>query len=570
MATANDEYIGFLPAKELSDYEGTLGKIKKDIEQLDKLNKKGSGLFSSKDLKGYERSMGMLSRHVGKMRQGYQQAAREAARYRKEMEAIQKAGGTITGAQKIKMTILNNSARQWQQGLMGGQTSQGMAQRAHEKTERQRERRQRVGHALTAGGSAIASWVISSVQKGLTTLNENQLARGDTYALDPGSRKGFGGVERHGMKRGYTPAEAQARYQEALRANGAARSADVRSNIDIERGYGVGAGSLTGMQRTGRHAGGQQFATDLNRSMLQGFKTGGYSRPLMDEFVKSATGYVESITGSSEKVDAGQAMGLIGLLSKRLGGVYKDSPQRTTQLLGGLHGTITQPGGGEAGQAMMLRAMGFGSGKSYVQALEQMEKGATPENIKSMLGRLNKEYDGQDMETKMLTLNKWSGGKVKLHQARRLLGINTDDLNEGTIAKAMHGSGGMAADKDAQSAAGYTGIKQMLVGMNQQLADLTSKAMPEVRLAFDLQKKAIGLAASAVGAINTPAKTAATAITKLANAAESAAARLDKAAGGTASAVGGAVVKSYSKDAEYEHKNTTPSSNFGRYGRSKQ
>ena len=76
MATANDEYIGFLPAKELSDYEGTLGKIKKDIEQLDKLNKKGSGLFSSKDLKGYERSMGMLSRHVGKMRQGYQQGER--------------------------------------------------------------------------------------------------------------------------------------------------------------------------------------------------------------------------------------------------------------------------------------------------------------------------------------------------------------------------------------------------------------------------------------------------------------------------------------------------------------
>lgn len=148
--------------------------------------------------------------------------------------------------------------------------------------------------------------------------------------------------------------------------------------------------------------------------------------------------------------------------------------------------------------------MGFGRGASYVQALEQAEKGISdPTNIKRMLGQVKREYSGT--ENQMLALHRLSGGKLKLHQTRSLLGMDAGALSSENI-QAIMANQQANIGQDARNSRRGMGLHRMQIAKSQKRAQVAASALPAINAMFEAQMAGMNTAIAGFNALPKPIK----------------------------------------------------------------
>jgi len=499
--------VGFTIGADASELSNTMRGVARDVERLERISSRGK-LFDSEVIEDYDRGLQQVERRIQRLQREYRRAADEAHRFQEELDDIQKMGGSVSSRERERMSALKAQQRMAGHGLAGAQMDlegargrRGDVEKALERGQsEQRGRRYKVAGLAIAG--SMTAMAMGQIRAGLQALIDDQLGRMGTERAT-GSSRGFSALERRGYAMGMTPREAHQIALQTSRATGRGGTGGAISNINMMRGYSMDAGSLTGFQQAARMGGDTATAQVLNRSILRAIKLGGIPRVLGEELTQTATSFMGQVTGARENVSASGMTGLIAMMGRRLGGVYRRAPGRTSQLLGGLHGTLTGGGGGEAGQSFLLRAAGFGRGKSYVQALEQLEKGVTdPQNIANMLKQTHLERQKMGIEAKMLHLHRLSGGSIKLHQARRLLTMrNPSDLAH--VERAMTGlwtsDRGGAAQGEADKTKSRTHFRVQSLRRRSAQVDLALKTQKLVTVFQDLQIAALKLAARFAG-----------------------------------------------------------------------
>lgn len=495
------ERVGIVLGADGSQFRREFASASREIEKLDRvLNRgtRGTGVLSKKDAREYDTQLTRVRQNVNRLAKEYSFTTQELRKLEAEQQKLLSTGNKLTLQQKEQLQTLQAASRAQQHALTSAQqqSSALQGQRAGMRVQGWLGAASpQIQGYLNAGLARAGSWAYSHVQAGKATLMQNQLAREATERMggynpkDRAWRQGRGSIEGWGRHLGYTTAETHGLYQGAMQASGKVSPLEAMTQMSAIRGFHLDPGTFQGYMSATRHAGGLTGGANPTMSLLQGRQYGGFARALGNEFATAVSGILSTAGSARERTNASTIPGLIGFLGRGLGGAFQQSPQRTAELLGGLHGTITSPGGGDAGQSFMLRAMGFGQGTSYIQALEQMERGVSdPENIKRMLTQTKAEYQGED--TQALMLNKLSGGQIKIWQARRLVGLSTEGLTDKGIAGAMAGEKVDLAGEVAKSRQ-RTGLTRREIALKEKEAGATAAADPAYQKIHELQIKGL-------------------------------------------------------------------------------
>lgn len=128
----------------------------------------------------------------------------------------------------------------------------------------------------------------------------------------------------------------------------------------------------------------------------------------------------------------------------------------------------------------MLRAMGMGQDTDYIGALMRGEQGGTGQNLARMTRQIKSEYGGMSRRQQALALNRLSGGRVKIFEAFRTLGMTDEQLDAlGTSEQSAGGKADVAGEGRHMS--GRLGAQKRQIqresllanwaGANQKIAD---------------------------------------------------------------------------------------------------
>lgn len=511
------ERIGLELAANVTPLERGLKQARKGVMALHKANqdmtKQGFfSMFSGRAGREFDRGMGRMHRHLDKMRAEHNRAARAAKASAKEHQKLvdladkaHKEGRKLSPSEKAGLSASARkaaNARTYQQqtarGVIGMEEQMEAAQEQHQQQRQKRKKIMRRKVALTTWGLAKKAfgWVKSQSDQGLTTAIENmmgsmQSARMMGGDLEKGWNKARRGAVRYGNSLAYTNAETYKLAQATAQATGYTSMKHVKSNMAMARGYSLDPSQLMSYQSAYRQSGGRMDGgtAAINKALVRSMKLGGFARPLLGELVQSLTSLTGTTQDSQERIGRGNLPGLMGYMGQRMGGAYRQSPARTARLLGGLHSTIAQTSGSDAAQAFRLRSVGFGSGKSYVQSLMQLEKGVTdPSNVRNLVNQARSEFGGG--EQGWLALHRLSGGRIKLHQAKRLMGANLADMDSAGISSLMGQQKTNIAGEADKSRSG-TGFVRRQISLQNQRAALRVKMDGLYQLQFKLQMMAM-------------------------------------------------------------------------------
>lgn len=521
----NYKRIGLEIAANITPLERGLKSLRKGFQDIDKANKKMTqggffSLFSGRAARDLDKGLSRTAKGIDKIRREHQKAARaakESAKAHKELQDLadhmHRQGHKPSLEFRRKLQASQQMARQ--DKAYSRQTAravvtaeeqfqeqQAQAQEAHKKRRQMKRRAMLKGGMGILGGAAGAAfaagrWVKGQADAGYQVLLDNQLARMETERLAGGANLGrkwrdaANGAAAYGRSLAYTTAEAHKLTQATLRATGLTDPRHARANMALARGYTLDPNAIAGYQASLRQSGGRITSTrEINKALVSSLRAGGFARPLMQELMQASQTLAGTTADSRERYSGGLMSGLIGFLGNRLGGGFSRSPARTGRLLGGLHGTIAQTSGDDAGMAFRLRAAGFGQGRSYVQALEQLEKGVTdPSNVRNLVGQVKSEYQGEDMQA--LALHRLSGGRIKLWQSRRLLQANLGDMDRDGIASLMRQQGAVNLGKEAGKSRRGTGLIRREITKGEVRAQTRLKLDPLYDEAFKLQTQVL-------------------------------------------------------------------------------
>lgn len=225
-----------------------------------------------------------------------------------------------------------------------------------------------------------------------------------------GARMGFGGIEM---------------AQQALpfaRATGVVGGGALRTGMALQRASSLNAGEAAGFMGLLTQAGtgfggkaGRAGKAELVKTLALGVHSG-LDRARMPEFFAATTQLVQRQMGATAgRVDSSAAARLLAMLGAS--GQPGLQGARGGQIAAALDKAIRQPGGGEAGQAFMLQAMGFGKpggGASYYEALRKQERGVFGAgNLQAMFAESQAQY---------------GGGQAQILALRQLTGLTIDQL----------------------------------------------------------------------------------------------------------------------------------------------
>lgn len=257
---------------------------------------------------------------------------------------------------------------------------------------------------------------------------------------------------------GYTPEQTA---QQALAASIATgQGSSVTTAQMFSRATSLDVGQTTdfmGQLTRGGHGFGGQGGTSGKREFQQvislGFKSG-IDEARLPEFIQSAgkvmTAQGARLAGDVSASDTARILQAFGATNAAgLQGA------RGGAVLSQLDASIANPGGGEAGQAIMLQAMGFGKpggDTSYYEAIKMQEEGANPENMKRIFGEFGSQF----------------GTKEEILALKEVTGITATVLEKVRDAyQTMEGP-----DRDAE-------VKKILEG-SQSAEDRAATSMEEV------------------------------------------------------------------------------------------
>lgn len=253
--------------------------------------------------------------------------------------------------------------------------------------------------ALQVGGAVLGA-AKAQIEEGYGKWSQYRQAQG---AL-AGTGATMGGMKKaatYGIDRGYGPTETMQQALTAAKATGNAES--VGTLQDLTRTIGMDSGSAAGlmgqMTRGGGGFGGSEGSggkREMEKMLAAGFKSG-LDRARMPEFMQGVGKLVEMQGGRQGGDVSGtgfaKMLGAMGMT-----GESGMKGARGANVLQQLNEAMVKPGGGEAGQALMLQAYGFGKpggDTGYYEALKRQEQGAMdPANVRDMFAEIERQYGG--------------------------------------------------------------------------------------------------------------------------------------------------------------------------------
>lgn len=335
-------------------------------------------------------------------------------------------------------------------------------------------------------------WLKQSADQGLNTLMENQAARSQSQALTGGrfGRKG----EAFARRLAFTTAQANEIYQQTTLATGGGRFSrrDALSNLTMMRGRGLDLGSLLGLQAQARHSGGihdRVSGDGINRALESAIRRGGFARALGREVSQGLSGLLSQGITSGRQVNVQAVASLYSRFSRGMGRDFQRSPLRSAATLQTLDQMIRAPGGGDAGKAFMLRAVGFGRGKSYYNAQKQLQEGLLqPGTLSKVLQQVHREYGSR--EQKVRALHALSNKQIRFSMGERLLNLDPSDLQGIQRTLSMKG-----ARREAIKHGNRLSFQRREIYRGEMRAGLRAKADNFYTKAFQAEMKALKIAA---------------------------------------------------------------------------
>jgi hypothetical protein len=285
--------------------------------------------------------------------------------------------------------------------------------------------------------------------------------------------------------------------QQAMRATGMGAGevggiygAFARGGIGFE-----GAGGSAAGVRRGQSAGGREMQRMISAGMQSGLKRGrlpeffqGVSK-LMQEQQRVRVGDVGAADYSKTLALWGKT-GLAGMQGMRGASILQQINQG-----------IKRPGGGEAGKALMMQAMGFGKpggNVGFYEAEKMRERGATSENVMGVMTEVKKQFgSGQEAA---LAMRETLG--VSLDQAETLLKIYSSnesaDEKQKKIKEEMEKSKSLEQQSRDFLDTTAAGVKR-LAGRWDESVGHGAKAAKYIEKMEDWQYKLVNLMFQAVG-----------------------------------------------------------------------
>ena len=288
------------------------------------------------------------------------------------------------------------------------------------------------GVAMAAGAMAIKALatLVAMPFKAIGELQDQQRA----YRQNLSSIAGYGGggatmestkaARKYSAKLGYTPDEVIAATASQARATGSGSTKSVTDNLSISRLLTQSTGETAGMfgvqAQAGQGAAGQ--FNQIKRAIAAGMVTG-LDKARLPEFLSGVSELTAAASGrAGGNVDSSNYAGLLATLGRSKQSGLQGA--RGASVLKSLESGFTSPGGGEEGQAMVMSAMGFGTGggTSYYGAKKAMEQGSAGDSgfIKKVMDYTNKTYGNK--EEANLATQQMLGGSLTLDQIEKVQG----------------------------------------------------------------------------------------------------------------------------------------------------
>lgn len=265
-----------------------------------------------------------------------------------------------------------------------------------------------IGTALGAAVVSLAGMVVGTVSSQISAGFDQYVDYGKalTGLMGTGATETAGDELRHkGIKQGYTATETI--QQAATVARGTGQYDAVTQAQQVTRGTALDMPEVTGFMQQQTQAG-QGFGGAAGAAGSKGFKqmskaialgtSAGIEEARLGEYMAGVQKVVQMQAGRQggdidtfEYAKVLQAMGQFG--GSGLQGA------RGGAVLSQLNEAIVKPGGGEAGQALMMQAMGFGTpsgGATYYEARKQQQEGATSKNVKAMFSQVESQSGGTE------------------------------------------------------------------------------------------------------------------------------------------------------------------------------
>jgi hypothetical protein len=209
--------------------------------------------------------------------------------------------------------------------------------------------------------------------------------------------------------------------QQAMRAT-AMDTGEIAGVFQALRAGGAGFG---GGEFTGQSKGGREFQKLMSAAVYSGLEKG-----RMPEFFEGVTTLMQKqMAVSAGDVQASEFGKVLSAFGRT--GATGFQGARGAAVAARLQESFLKPGGGEWGQSLMLRAMGFGGGTSFFEAEKRREQGLTTDNLTRMLGQVRGEHGTGAAGA--LALRQMSG--VSLTQAEELLRMPDAGLTPESLAK---------------------------------------------------------------------------------------------------------------------------------------
>jgi hypothetical protein len=379
--------------------------------------------------------------------------------------------------------------------------------------------RQRLGGAIGRGAMGLASAGLGKIAGGIQASYQQYMQFGASQwgMAGLGSSKGDRGRGRKafgkGVGMGFTPTETAQMAPGVAGATGHLGATTLAQQFAMGGGYGPGrVGEAVQYMGTMRQAGtdfgggGKQASKELTKTISAGMYSG-LEKARLPEFYEGVRGLVQAQFGTSAgKVDSVNIAKQLAMIGK--GGGVGFQGARGAQVMGQLDQMIKSPGGGEAGQAMILQAMGFGKpgGQvNYYDALKGQQEGIRdPDNIKKVMKEVysqrgNVDAGGADPANREANLQFSLMSGLSIKQTEQLKDIysssKSQEEKDKEIEKVLEEAKPIQERALEASKDGFAAIKKHIAGVEAQQIRIGSKIAKPMMQLQDLQLKVLGIIA---------------------------------------------------------------------------
>lgn len=362
-------------------------------------------------------------------------------------------------------------------------------------------------------GSGLLGFAMGGMTNAFSTWQQYGAARFGLTGTGA-SVKGMARATRAGTGLGFTPIQTVSQAPGVARAAGAAERVTLAQQLALGGG-GMQVGEATGIMGALRQAGvtfgGQaraggsteqrmfrqqrQGAKELSR-LVEGGLISGLERARLPEYLQGVSQIAEEVGGrQTGRVNVRD----IGALIAQIGQVPGMQGRRGIQMARQLDQAIRAPGGGEAGQQLILQSLGFGKpggSRDYYSAIRQQQRGLFGEGgaqtLTKVLGEITQQYGvvgaggkSPQMEEANLVASQQLG--LTIDQVEALQEVNNSNMDQKEKLKKIKEQmeKAMPIEKQALKASkeGFAGIAKRLAGLQAANIGIGAKlAGPMIQL----------------------------------------------------------------------------------------